>query len=153
MTTFLAIASTLSPQALASDILPGFGVGAVAECKFYTGGFNHTYRVKTVDGSTYYLRAYRLQWRTPADIQYELDLLSHLQRKGFPAARPVRYKDSQPFCAVPAPEGRRYLALFTEAPAAQHRTVSLSSPGRLGLSPAVCRNPAPADPIDARRCA
>ncbi len=113
---FPVIASTLSPQALAEHILPGFGVGPVAECRFYSGGFNHTYRVKTVDGRVYYLRAYRIEWRTLADIQYELDVLNHLKRKGFPAAKPVPYQDGRLFCAVPAPEGMRYLALFTEAP-------------------------------------
>jgi Ser/Thr protein kinase RdoA (MazF antagonist) len=115
-TTFPAIYSTLSPGALVRDILPGFGIGAVADCRFYSGGFNDTYRVRAADGGIYYLRAYRLQWRTLADIQWELDLLSHLQRKGFPAARPVPYQDGQLFCALPAPEGQRYLALFTEAP-------------------------------------
>jgi Ser/Thr protein kinase RdoA (MazF antagonist) len=118
-TTFPAICSTLDPAALAKKVLPGFGVSAVSECKFYSGGFNHTYRVKTAAGSTYYLRAYRLQWRTLADIQYELDVLNHLQHKGFPAIKPLPYKDGQFFCAVPAPEGARYLALFTEAPGAE----------------------------------
>jgi Ser/Thr protein kinase RdoA (MazF antagonist) len=110
------IASILSPRALAHDILPGFGLGAGVECRFYSGGFNHTYRVKTTDARTYYLRAYRSQWRTLADIQYELDVLNHLARKGFPAVEPVPYQDGRPFCALPAPEGTRYLALFTEAP-------------------------------------
>ena len=114
--SFPVIASTLSPPALIRDILPGFGIGPVIDCKFYSGGFNHTYRIKTVTDITYYLRAYRIQWRTLADIQYELDVLNHLKCKGFPAARPVLYKDGQPFCAVPAPEGTRFLALFTEAP-------------------------------------
>ena len=113
---FPVIASILSPQALANDIVPGFGVGTVLECKFYSGGFNHTYRVKSGDGSTYYLRAYRIQWRSLADIQYELDVLNHLKGKGFPAARPLPYQDGRYFCAVQAPEGRRYLALFREAP-------------------------------------
>jgi len=44
-------------------VLPGFAVGEVSECRFYSGGFNHTYQVKTGDGRTYYLRAYRIQWR------------------------------------------------------------------------------------------
>ena len=114
--TYPVIASILSPQALANDLLPDFGIGPVTECKFYSGGFNHTYRIKTRDDRTYYLRAYRIQWRTLADIQYELDALCHLDRKGFPAAKPVPYKDGRQFCAVPAPEGTRYLALFTEAP-------------------------------------
>ena len=105
MTTFPVIASTLSPEALVSDILPGFGIGSAVECKFYSGGFNHTYRVKTVDGSTYYLRAYRIRWRTLADIQYELDVLNHLNRKGFPAARPIPYQDGQSLLCYPCPGG------------------------------------------------
>lgn len=113
---FPVIASILSPEALINQVLPGFGVGKVEQCAFYSSGFNHTYQVKTEAGRTYYLRAYRLPWRTLADIQAELDVLNHLKFKGFPAAQPVPYQDSQFFCAVPAPEGQRYLALFTEAP-------------------------------------
>ena len=40
-TTFPVISSILDPAALASEILPGFRVGVVSECKFYSGGFNH----------------------------------------------------------------------------------------------------------------
>jgi Ser/Thr protein kinase RdoA (MazF antagonist) len=113
---FPVIASTLSPAALIEDILPGFGIETVIDCKFYSGGFNHTYRIKTTGDHTYYLRAYRIQWRTLADIQYELDVLCHLKAKGFPAIQPLPYKDGQLYCAVSAPEGSRFLALFTEAP-------------------------------------
>jgi Ser/Thr protein kinase RdoA (MazF antagonist) len=113
---FPVIASTLHPAALATEILPGFGVAAVSECKFFSGGFNDTYRVKTANGKTFYLRAYRPKWRTLADIQYELDVLNHLKGKGFPAAQPLPYNDGQFFCAVPAPEGTRYLAVFSECP-------------------------------------
>ncbi len=113
---FPVIASILSPEALISDVLPGFAVGEIERCELYSTGFNHTYRIKVCDGRVYYLRAYRIQWRSLADIQYELDVLNHLHRKGFPAARPLPYKDGQFFCAVPAPEGLRYVALFSEAP-------------------------------------
>jgi Ser/Thr protein kinase RdoA (MazF antagonist) len=118
-TPFPAIASILSPAALVADVLPGFSITDVAECQFYSGGFNHTYRIRTKKGRHYYMRAYRLQWRTLPDIQYELDVLNHLQRKGFPAITPLPYRDGQPYCAVAAPEGRRILALFTEAPGAE----------------------------------
>lgn len=113
---FPVIASILSPQALANDVLPNFGVESVCECQFYTGGFNDTYRIKTADNHTCYLRAYHIRWRTLADVQYELDVLNHLKDKNYPAARPVPYKDGQFFCEVSAPEGTRYLALFSEAP-------------------------------------
>lgn len=115
-TVFPAIASILSPQALVKEVLPGFNVGEISECHFFSGGFNHTYRLKTAAGSTYYMRAYRRSWRTLADIRYELDVLNHLKNKGFPAAQPQRYRDGQYFCEVPALEGQRYLALFSEAP-------------------------------------
>lgn len=113
---FPAIASILSPEAILRQVLPGFGVVDACECKFYSGGFNHTYRVKTGAGRSYYLRAYRNAWRTLDDIQYELDVLNHLKNKGFPAARPLPYQDDRYYCAVAAPEGTRYLALFHEAP-------------------------------------
>lgn len=113
---FPSIYSTLSPASLAGDILPGFGIGKIADCKFYSGGFNDTYIVKNLRGKTYYLRAYRKDWRTLEDILYELDVLNHLHDKNFPAVRPIPYKDGNFFCAIAAPEGRRYVSLFTEAP-------------------------------------
>jgi Ser/Thr protein kinase RdoA (MazF antagonist) len=116
MPSFPAISSVLSPEALIHEVLPGFGLDTVTECKFYSGGFNHTYRVKTNGGHSYYLRAYRKPWRNPGDIRYELDVLNHLKRKGYPAASPVPYEDGQFFCKVRAPEGDRYLVVFTEAP-------------------------------------
>ena len=142
LTTFPAIASILSPEALIKDVLPGFGVGSVAECLFYSGGFNHTYRVKTVDGSSYYLRAYRIRWRTLADVQVELDVLNHLKNKGFPAARPLAYKDGHYFCTVAAPEGRRFLALFTEAPGVEisYTQDAVGNAQRYGRAVAVMHN-------------
>ena len=115
-TTFPTIYTTLSPDALSTEVLPRFGVAEISECVFFTGGFNDTYRIKTEDRRTFYLRAYRKSWRTLSDIQYELDVLNYLQQKGFPAARPVALQDGKCYCEVRAPEGIRYLALFTEAP-------------------------------------
>jgi Ser/Thr protein kinase RdoA (MazF antagonist) len=114
--TFPVIYATLSPLALANDVLPGFNIGDIAACRFFSGGFNDTYLVKTVQGSTYYLRAYRLPWRTLPDIQGELDVLNHLHHKGYPAARPLARTNGDYFHAICAPEGTRYVALFTEAP-------------------------------------
>ena len=61
---FPVIASILCPQALRDEVLPGFGIGEIVACEFYSGGFNHTYQVKAGDRSVYYLRAYRRGWRT-----------------------------------------------------------------------------------------
>ncbi|MCJ7701767.1 MAG: phosphotransferase [Anaerolineales bacterium] len=108
--------SKLSPEALAATILPGFQIGEIAACRFFSGGFNDTYILKTCQGITYYLRVYRLAWRRLEDIQVELDALNHLAHKGFPAAKPIPYQDGNFYCPVPAPEGTRYVAVFMEAP-------------------------------------
>lgn len=87
MNSFYPVSSShLSPEAVVSDVLPLYGLGEHSICEFYSGGFNHTYRVTAEDGTVYFLRAYRKNWRTLADIQYELDVLNHLQNKNFPAA-------------------------------------------------------------------
>ena len=108
--------SILSAEALAADVLPEYSVGDGAECTFYSTGFNDTYRVRTALGQRLYLRVYRLPWRSLADIEYELDALNHLHRHGFPAIRPLPRRDGRFVHAVRAPEGLRYMALFTEAP-------------------------------------
>lgn len=108
--------STLSAAALATMALPEFDIGEIAACQYFTGGFNDTYRVRTTQGATYYMRVYRSRWRTLPDILYELDVLRHLQRKGFPAARPLLTRDGSLYVKLDAPEGVRYAALFSEAP-------------------------------------
>jgi len=113
---FPATYSILSTAALVANVLPGFEIGEIAACQFFTGGFNDTYRLKTARGVVYYLRVYRSRWRSLPDILYELDLLNHLQRKGFAAAQPVPLRDGSLCCELSAPEGTRYAALFTEAP-------------------------------------
>ncbi len=115
-TIFPSIASILSPEALIQDVLPGYAIGNVTNCQLFSSGFNHTYRVQTEVGKTYYLRAYRRAWRTQEDILYELDVLNHLKHKDFPAIRPLQYQDGKDYVSVPAPEGLRILVLFNEAP-------------------------------------
>jgi len=108
--------SIMSAAALTAEILPQFGIHEGATCEFFTGGFNDTYRVRTAQGPNYYLRVYRARWRTLPDILYELDVLKHLERKVFAAARPVSRFDGSLVAELAAPEGTRYAALFTEVP-------------------------------------
>ncbi|MDO9084733.1 MAG: phosphotransferase [Anaerolineaceae bacterium] len=116
---FAVSSSHLSCEAIASEVLPHYGLNQHAKCEFYSGGFNHTYRVTMEDGSVYFLRAYRKNWRTLDDIHFELDVLNHLHKKNFPAAHPLSTKEGSYFYPVNAPEGTRYIALFTLAPGSE----------------------------------
>ncbi len=106
--------STLAADALLSAILPAYNIGAPLRCKLLQRLLNDTYLVETEQGK-YILRAYRASWRTEADIRYELDVLTLLDRQGIPVATPVRRRDGDYLCTVPALEGPRPLVLFTYA--------------------------------------
>ena len=118
-TSFPIIESILSPQALVENVLPDFQIGNVIACQFFSYGFNHTYIVKTENGNTYYARIYRLLWRNLDEIRCELDVLIYLNRKNCAAAMPCSRKDGSYYCAIDAPEGRRYMVLFCEAPGSE----------------------------------
>lgn len=109
---FPAAHSILSPQALAAEVLPRFGVDSRSDVQYFQAGFNDTYRVETRDGKVYFLRVYRHGWRTRADALYELDVLDHLRRKGVSVAYPIATRDGGFLVDVAASEGERYASLF-----------------------------------------
>lgn len=108
--------SLLLSQTISTEVLPQFGLGANSKCEYFTGGFSHTYRVTSEEGVVYFLKSYRTNWRTKADIQYEMDVLNHLKKKNFPAIQPVKTISGEYYYPVNAPEGIRYLVLLTLAP-------------------------------------
>jgi Ser/Thr protein kinase RdoA (MazF antagonist) len=103
--------SILSTAALMSEVLLDYDIAAPVECKFLAYGLNDTYLVRTVD-ERYILRVYRSRWRSLADIDYELEALTHLDRKGVPVAAPIARKDGAFLRQLNAPEGVRLVALF-----------------------------------------
>ena len=106
--------STPCTKALLSRIMPDYDGGVAVGCRLLMHGLNDTFEVRTAD-HRYILRVYRSGWRTPDDIGYELDLLNHLGRKGFPASVPVLRRDGSYLQELCFPEGKRYAVLFTYA--------------------------------------
>jgi homoserine kinase type II len=65
-----------------------YGLGEVTEAELCAGGLiNSNYRVATASGS-FLVRVYPAD-RAPAEVEFELSLLRHLDERGFPAQRPV----------------------------------------------------------------
>jgi len=112
--------STLSVKALMTDVLPDYDIGTPLECRFLQLGLNDTYLVKTRNAQ-YILRVYRAGWRSVSEILYELDVLLFLQRENHAVSFPVPRKDGSLIHPVIAPEGIRYVALFTHAPGKEPR--------------------------------
>jgi len=108
------IASTISPQYLENFIIPKYGLDKGATCELLRTGMNHTYMVKSQE-NRYILRVYSFNWRSKGEIQEELDLLVELFSMGIPISYPITNVDKGFLNELTAPEGLRYLVLFSYA--------------------------------------
>jgi Ser/Thr protein kinase RdoA (MazF antagonist) len=115
-TYFPATYSTLSTQALLTELLPDYDIDTPVECEFLHRGLNDTYLIKTSRQAKYILRVYRLGWRSLSEILYELAVLTHLNQQNIPVSIPLARKDGNFIRTLAAPEGERYTVLFTCAP-------------------------------------
>ena len=106
-----ALRSVLTPEPLLRAAREHYTIERGAACDLIHRGVNDTYAV-TAPGQRFALRVYRHDWRTNAEIQWELSLLEHLDAEGAPVSAPVRTRSGNRFSIVLAPEGPRPVALF-----------------------------------------
>ncbi|MDB5084231.1 MAG: hypothetical protein JWN30_1117 [Bacilli bacterium] len=106
--------SVISSRALLSVINQNYDLGEGIDCRFLTSGLNDTYFMKTSAGK-FIVRIYKVDWRTLADIRFEIDLLIHLRDNQIPVSAPIAKKDGDFVIEIDAPEGKRYAVLFTFA--------------------------------------
>lgn len=108
--------SVISSHAIVPVINDLYEIGDVLECSFYENGLNDTYLLKTsID--KYILRIYKAHWRNKHEIDFEVELLNHLNKKNIPVSAPIISKDGGYLIELEAPEGTRYAVLFTFAKA------------------------------------
>ncbi len=106
--------SILSADALLAEVAGAYAIGTPVACHLLLPSMNDTYLLTTRD-EHHIVRVYRTRWRTVSDIAYELDLLIHLAAKGVSVSVPIAARDGSLCHPLPAPEGTRYLVLFTYA--------------------------------------
>jgi len=112
--SFPVQSTILSSAALLEKIVSRYPLEAPLECFLYSEHLNHVYRVKS-NSSPYYLRVSRFEWRTPRDIEEEIDLLLFLHSHNVPVALPLKSKDDRYYYVINAPEGERCAVLFHNA--------------------------------------
>jgi Ser/Thr protein kinase RdoA (MazF antagonist) len=109
--------STAAPAALVAILESAYDLEAPVQCQFWHRGFNDAYLV-TAGNTKYILRVYSSgkYWiRGESDLRFELDLLSHLYECGVSVSHPIRRRDGDVLGTIRAPEGIRYLTLFSYA--------------------------------------
>lgn len=103
--------SQLSADSAATFVAECYDITGPVQATFYMLGLHDNYLIESGVG-TYILRIYRNDWRTPADISFELELLAYLRKRNAPVAGPVRTKGGQLGFRIDSPEGERVATLF-----------------------------------------
>lgn len=85
-----------------------------ARCELWNRGVSDTYSVEH-KGRRAYLKVYRRDWRSRAEIQGEIDLVRYLRRMKIRVADPIPNCTGEFMDHLEAPDGRRYAVLFSEA--------------------------------------
>lgn len=101
--------------ALITTVLCEYPISKPHSCKLYKRGLNDTYLV-TTERENYILRVYRRGWRNKEEIDFELELLAFLHEQKQPVAYPIARNEGTFTTEILAPEGVRYVAVFTYAP-------------------------------------
>jgi Ser/Thr protein kinase RdoA (MazF antagonist) len=106
--------SILSADALLARIAEAYDLGKPLDCRLVRPGSNDTYAVTTSE-DRFMARLYGAGWRSQPEISYELELLGHLAAGGVGVSLPLVGRDGIVARPIRAPEGTRYLVLFTYA--------------------------------------
>lgn len=106
--------SIISSDSLRDTLNGLYAIGNVQQCRFLQNGLNDTYAVKTASDN-YILRIYKSHWRNKEEILFEVELLTHLNRKKIPVSSPVPTANNEYLFGIDAPEGLRFAVLFTYA--------------------------------------
>ena len=102
--------SILDATAVTAEVARHFDLGGV-HGELLTRGMNDVYLIEA-GGEKLAARVWRANWRSDADVAYELDYIEHLAGHDLPVVTSLAAEDGSRFFTVMAPEGPRQVALF-----------------------------------------
>ena len=114
MTVFPVTTSTLSAKDLGEFVKDKYQLNRNFNCELFRTGMNHTYFL--FDSNTkYVLRVYSHNWRSKSEIIEEIELLNLLRDNNLNVSFPIQDKNGGFIQEINAPEGIRYIVLFSFA--------------------------------------
>jgi Ser/Thr protein kinase RdoA (MazF antagonist) len=99
--------STLSSTDLLKNVISLYQIDNPIKCEFWFRGINDSYKIST-QKTNYILRVYRKNWRTLPEINFEIDALNFVHRKGANVSYPIKRIDEEYITKINTPEGTRY---------------------------------------------
>ena len=131
MSSFPVITSVISDKSLGEFVKDTYNLNEKFECKLFRTGINHTYFIS--DGEDkYVIRVYSYRWRSKAEIQEELQLLQLLHQNNISVSFPIADKTNNLIQEILAPEGPRFLVLFSFAAGDKVRILDVNSCFQVG---------------------
>jgi Ser/Thr protein kinase RdoA (MazF antagonist) len=131
MSSFPVTSSVLSSHHLSSFISEHYEVSNATTCQLLRSGINDTYLV-TYQSTKYVFRIYSLDWRTLAEIEAEIDLLTELRDQGLSVSYPIPDRTGKFIHTLNAPEGSRFAVLFSYADGEKLHDVSVDTHYAIG---------------------
>ena len=126
------IYSQLSSHSVGSIVALNYDLPAPVRCQFYVLGLHDNYLIECEAGK-FIFRIYRNDWRSLQEVNFELELLSHLSDRGAGVAAPLRTRTGELSLCLDSPEGNRAAALFHYADGlAPGKAISLAEGELLG---------------------
>tara|TARA_R110002051_G_scaffold56046_9_gene104028 strand:- start:23982 stop:24968 length:987 start_codon:yes stop_codon:yes gene_type:complete len=111
---FPVITSTLSAKELGEFVIEKYSLSNQFHCNLFRTGINHTYFL-TNNKTKYVIRVYSHNWRSNSEITAELKLLKHLKANEINISHPIKDSNGQYIQEIKAPEGIRFMVLFSYA--------------------------------------
>jgi Ser/Thr protein kinase RdoA (MazF antagonist) len=131
MTTFPVTTSTLSELELGKFITERYTLSDNYVCKLFRTGVNHTYFITGTE-TKYVARVYCHNWRTITEIEEEIKLLKLLQDNNLSVSSAIPDINGSYIQEINAPEGLRYMVLFTYATGEKIRFMTNESCSSIG---------------------
>ena len=114
MKIFPVTNSTISAKELGEFVKDKYGLNENYNCKLFRTGMNHTYFLSNNE-TKYVIRVYSFNWRSKSEIIEELALLKLLKENNLSVSFPIEDKNGEFIQKINAPEGIRYVVLFSFA--------------------------------------
>jgi len=114
METVPVISSIISPDYLASLAQKKYHFSGNVQCSILKTGINHTYLLSDGERKAI-IRVYTHNWRSKSEISEELALLISISKSGISAAYPLKDHKDGLIQEIQAPEGNRFVCLFSFA--------------------------------------
>ena len=114
MKVFPVIASILSSKELGDFVKKKYALSENFSCELFRTGMNHTYFFSN-SSEKYVIRVYSHNWRSKTEILEEIGLLQMLKENNLSVSYPIKDLSGNLIQEIKAPEGIRYIVLFSFA--------------------------------------